>query len=94
MTTTVQAGLNISQAFAKSDLSESHRQELIASSHAATGTRHRKACDTPGELFRIEDIDDLSENESARVHSLLRMSFHILGYSIQMQDTPFFQLAS
>ena len=36
----------------------------------------------------------LSENESAGVHSLLRMSFHVLRHTIQMQDTPFYQLAS
>jgi hypothetical protein len=32
----------------------------------------------------------LSENESAGVHPLLRMIFHISGHSIQMQDIPLF----
>ena len=91
---TTQTGFNVAQTFAESDLSESHRKELIAGSHATTGSRHWIACDASGEFFRIEDIDDLGENESAGVHPLLRMIFHISGHSIQMQDTSLFQLAS
>ena len=94
MGTSSQAGFNISKALSESDLSKSHSEKLISGSHAFACTRHRILFDAALKLFPIQKIDDLRENETTRVHSLLRMNLCQFGHSVQMRDNSFSLLAA
>ena len=94
MRTSSQAGFNISKALSESDLSKSHSEKLISGSHAFAHPRHRMLFDAALKLFPIQKIDDLRENETASVHSLLRMNLCQFGHSVQMRDNSFFLLAA
>jgi hypothetical protein len=91
---TSQTGFNISKALSESDLSKSHSQKLISGSHTFAHPRHRILFDAALKLFPIQKIDDLRENETASVHSLLRMNLCQFGHSVQMRDNSFSLLAA
>ncbi len=84
-----QASFDVAKALAKGDLSEDHGEELVTCCHGLANTRHRETSHAATELFGVKDIQDLSENESASVHSLLRMKQDKKCQSVQMQDTRF-----
>lgn len=94
MSATAQAGFDISQALSKSNLRESHREELIASSHALARSLHRVQCNTTIELLPVNEIGDLSEDQASSVHSLLRMNSASNRQRVQMRHMPFYSLAA
>lgn len=71
MLVAMQTRFDIAQSLPKSDLGKCHRQELIACGHASARPGHRVASNATGQLLRIQNIHDLSENESAGVHFLI-----------------------
>ena len=83
-----QAGLDIAQTLPKSHLGKGHRQKLIASGKGARRPRHRVAGNAACKFFGVEQVDNLTENGSSGVHSLLRLNPERFGDSIQMQDNP------
>ena len=64
-----QARFDVTQSLAKCQLREDHAQPLITSREAATASRHRILRDTTLELFPMDQIDDLRENQPACVHT-------------------------
>ena len=85
-----QTRFDVAQSFPISELSEDHREILIACGKASADPRHRVAFDAPSQFFRVQNICDLSENESSGVHPLMRMNQTLCSQPFQMQDNPFF----
>ena len=89
-----QASFDISKTLPESDLRKSHRKELISGRHTFTRPRHRVECHAAIELFTMDKIRDLSEDETSGVHPLLRMHRTSSCQLSQMRHTPFSLLAA
>ena len=92
VTTATKARFDISQALAEGNLSEYHRQKLVAGTHAFTCSGHWITVDASGHLLGIQYIGNLGKNQTSSVHSLLRMSCTGKCQPVQMQDICFFAL--
>src|ERR1700730_1897701 len=64
----LEAGGQIAQTFAVSELRKYQRQEMIISRESSRRLSHRKAFSTASEFFRIERSEDLSKNRPAGKH--------------------------
>ena len=80
-------GFDVPKTLPVCHLRKRHAQELIACGESATGPRHGISGNTSRQLRRIERVRNLRKNESACIHSLLRMGREPDGHLFQMQDT-------
>jgi len=87
MCATPQAGFDVPQTFPKGNLREGHGEELVAVSHAFAGSWHRVQPHAALELFAVQQIDDLGEDQASGIHPLLRMDQGRNGQPVQMRDT-------
>lgn len=94
MGATPEAGFDVPKALPKSDLGESHRQKLIAGGHASAASLHWMELHTALELLAVQQIENLSENQTSGVHPLLRMNSANNRQRVQMRDMPFSSLAT
>ena len=92
--TVAQTRFDIPQALAESDLRESHCEELVTSSHSFAAPRHRIQLHATIELFAVNEIGYLSEDEVSGVHPLLRMKSPEAYQPVQMRHTTFEPLAA
>ena len=74
MSGATQTSFDVLQALAKSDLRDSHRENLVAGSHAFTRPGHWVQCHTTIELLTMDEIRDLSGDQASSVYAILRMS--------------------
>ena len=94
VSTTTQAGFDVAQALAESNLSESHREKLIAGGHALARSWHPVQRHAAIELLSVNEIGDLGEDQTSGVHPLLRMDTGGSGQPVQMRHTVFSSLAT
>lgn len=94
MSATAQTGFDVPQALPKSNLRESHCQKLVAGRHALAASLHRVQCNTSLELLAVQQIENLSENQTSGVHPLLRMNSANNRQRVQMRDMLFYSLAA
>jgi len=87
MGATSKTGFDVPKALPESDLSEGHREKLVAGRHASAASRHRVQRDAAIELLSMNEIDDLGENETSGVHPLLRMNLRKKSQLLQMRHT-------
>ena len=92
MRATAKARFDVSKALAKSHLSESHREKLIARSHAFAYPRHRMQSHAAIELLAVNQLGDLGEDQASGVHPLLRMNPNRLSQPVQMRHIDFSSL--
>lgn len=88
------AGFDISQALSEGDLREGHCEKLVAGCHTPAAPLHRMEQHAALKLLAIQQIENLSENETSGVHSLLRMNSANHRQRVQMRDTSFSSLAT
>lgn len=69
---TVEAGFDVTQTFTESELGEDHGQELITGAEVAAWPWHRVFGNASSELFRIQNISDLGEDQTSIIHALMR----------------------
>jgi len=94
VSTTAQAGFDVAQALAESNLGESHREELIAGRHALARSWHPVQRHAAIELLSVNEIGDLGEDQTSGVHPLLRMDTGGSGQPVQMRHTDFSSLVT
>lgn len=94
MRTASQTCFDISKTLPESYLRKSHRKELVSGSHTLTRPRHRVKRHAAIELLTVDEIRDLSENETSSVHPLLRMHQTSSRQLSQMRHMPFSLLAA
>lgn len=68
MTRTSQARLDVAQPLPKGHLRKGHAQELIAPRKAPAGPGHRIALQTSIQLFTVNQVHDLGEDQAPIVH--------------------------
>lgn len=73
LTVAIQARFNVAQTLPESELGEDHTQELIAGAETTTWSGHRVFGKASAELFRVQNISDLGEDQSSMIHPLLRI---------------------
>lgn len=71
MPVSTQASFDVTEALAISYLSKNHAEELVSCRETPTSPLHRKAFDATRKLFWIERVRDLTENDLAKIHSLI-----------------------
>jgi transcription elongation factor GreA-like protein len=71
MLASTQVCFDVSETVAKSYLSENHAEELVSRRKTPTRPLHRKAFDAARKFFWIERVRDLTENDLAKIHSLI-----------------------
>lgn len=94
MRTASQTCFDISKTLPKSYLSKSHRKKLIPGGHTLARSRHRVKRHAAVELLTMDEIRDLSENETSSVHPLLRMHQTSSCQLSEMRHMPFSLLAA
>ena len=94
MSATAQTGFDVPKTLPKSDLRKSHREKLIAGGHAPAASLHWMELHTALELLAVQQIENLSKNQTSGIHPLLRMNSANNRQRVQMRDIPFSSLAA
>lgn len=83
MGATTEAGFHIPEALAKSDLSEGHREKLVACTHGPADPGHGMQFHAAIELLAVDDFGDLGEKQTLKFHPIMRMGAESNDQSFQ-----------
>ena len=87
MAAAAKTGFDVSKTLPVGHLRKRHAQELVACSECATAPWHGISGNASFEMLPMKHVRDLRENESSRVHPLLRLNRIWDGHPFQMRHT-------